>query len=264
MTARMNDSTMRHLLLIGVLLICTVAGCSAPVDPTWKRLQETGTLRVGMDASFPPFESIAEDGSLVGLDVDLAREVSERLGLKPQFVANLPYDGLYDALTADRVDIVISALPVDPARMEDYAYSRVYFIAGQALVSRPGRQGVRSMTDLGGKRLAVVLGTEGDREGRRWARRQADLVVLQYRTPTQALTAVREGEADAAVVDRVSALQAVREGGSLIIVGDPVIAVPYACALRRDSVRLLEEVNDALAAMDDDGTMEALISRWLR
>ncbi|MFN3761678.1 MAG: transporter substrate-binding domain-containing protein, partial [Anaerolineae bacterium] len=63
-----------------------------------------------MDASYPPFESIDGEGNLVGLDVDLGRELAARLGVEAHFVANLSYDGLYDALTADQVDVLISAL----------------------------------------------------------------------------------------------------------------------------------------------------------
>jgi ABC-type amino acid transport substrate-binding protein len=217
-----------------------------------------------MDASFPPFESVAADGSLVGLDVDLARELSQRLDVEPHFVANLPYDGLYDALKAERVDIVISALVVNPALTEDYAYSRAYFDAGQVLVSRVGQQTDRSMADLGGQRLAVVLGTAGDREGRRWARRLHGLVVIQYRTPAEALGALERGETDVALVDHVSALQAIGQGDDLVIEGEPVVDVPYACAMRCESVQLLRAVDDALAAMESDGSMKTLRAKWLR
>lgn len=264
MLGGLSFSCFSRLLLAGVLMAGALTACSTPEDPSWERLQETGRLRVGMDASFPPFESLAADGSLQGFDVDLARELSRRMGLEPHVIANLPYDGLYDALTAQRVDIVISALAVDPSRMEDYAYSRVYFDAGHVLVFRPGEEVVTSMAELDGRRLAVVLGTEGDREGRRWARRLGGLVVVQYRTPDQALSELERGETDAALVDHVSALQAIGTGSDLVIAGEPVIEVPYACAVRRDSVRLLQAVNKALVAMEDDGTMEALTAKWLR
>jgi ABC-type amino acid transport substrate-binding protein len=157
------------------LLVICLPACTRP-DDTWDRLRETGVLRVGMDASFPPFETIAPDGTLVGFDVDLARELARRLGpalseaegsvaegIEVQFVANLPYDGLYDALAVGRVDVVISALVVNPARMADFAYSIPYFDAGQVLVVRavgtrieePGPEPVAEMTDLGGRTLAV-------------------------------------------------------------------------------------------------------------
>jgi len=255
---------MGHRVLAGMLAAVVLIACSSSADPTWQRLQQTGVLRVGMDASFPPFEYVAADGSLVGFDVELAREIGRRLDLEPRFVANLPYDGLYDALKAERVDLVISALAVDPSRMGDYVYSHVYFDAGHVLVSRTGERAVASMNELDGHRLAVVLGTEGDRIGRRWARRLADLVIVQYRTPDQALSAIEQGEAEVALVDHVSALEVIGEGRDLTIVGEQVTEVPYACAMRRESVELLKAVNRALLAMEDDGTMDALVAEWLR
>lgn len=250
-------------LAIAVVLVCGVTACSAPSDPVWERLRESRTLRVGMDASFPPFESIGPDGSPVGLDVDLAREVAKRSSLRPQFVANLPYDGLYDALAAQRVDVVISALVIDPSRTEDYAYSIPYFNAGPVLVSSAGRQAAASVRELDGHRLSVALGTEGDRMARQWERRLTDLTVLQHRTVAEALRAVERGRSDVALVDHVSALEATAKSSDLVIVGEPVADIPYACAVRHDSVHLLEAINQALKSMEEDGTMEELISKWL-
>lgn len=259
----MMDKTLARCIR-WVALMYVLAACAAPPDPTWERLQETGVLRVGMDASYPPFESIAKDGTLVGLDVDIAREISNQLGLEPEFLPNLPYDGLYDALRAERVDIVISALPIDPSRREDYAYSEPYFYAGHVLVARLQWDSVQSVADLAGHSVGVVLGTEGDREARRWARRLRDLNLLQYNTVEEALKALQESEADVVVIDRVSALRATGSDTDLTIVGEPLTMVPYACAMRRDSVRLLDAVNQALKGMEDDSTMELLISTWLR
>ena len=272
---------------------------------------ETGVLRVGMDASFPPFETIAADGTLVGFDVDLARELGRRLGpalskdegVEVQFVANLPYDGLYDALAVNRVDVVISALVVNPARMSDFAYSASYFDAGQVLVVRPPASGgekrgggieerdpepvegacpepVEGMADMGGRTLAVEFGTQGDLEARKWARRLSGLTVVPCQTAAEALAAVAAGEADAALVDHVSALAAMarlnlraepqaesspksRAEGELVIVGKPVVGEPYAVAVHRGGRYLLRAINEALAEMEADGTMEALVAEWL-
>jgi ABC-type amino acid transport substrate-binding protein len=252
-----------RLLIAAAVAAIALAACSPADDVTWERARETGLLRIGMDASFPPFEAVAPDGSLVGFDVDLAREVSRRLDLEPEFVANLPYDGLYDALTAQRVDVVFSALVVNPARTADFAYSRSYFDAGEVLVLGEGEQTIQAMTDLEGHRLAVALGTQGDQAARRWARGLTDVAVVQHQTPADALNALGAGQADAALVDRVSALHAIAEGRNLTIVGEPVIEVPYAAAVRRDSPRLLRAIDEALEAMDDDGTLDRLVAKWL-
>lgn len=254
----------RLVVMLGAMTALAIGGCGQSEDATWTRVQDTGTLRVGMDASFPPFESVTAEGALVGLDVDIVREISRRLDLEPQFVANLPFDGLYDALTAQRVDLLISALVVNPARRDDYAYSRPYFDAGQVLVGPTGEVGLGSMSELEDHRLAVVLGMEGDRVARHWERRSSELAVVQFRTAREALDSVRRGETDGALVDRVSALKSTGGRSGLAITGEGVTHVPYACAVRRESLMLLDAVNEALAAMEADGTMDALVSEWLR
>jgi len=251
------------------LLICLTA-CARP-DAAWGRLRETGTLRVGMDASFPPFEAIVADGTLAGFDVDLAQELGRRLGVEVQLVANLPYDGLYDALAVGRVDAVISALVVNPARMADFAYSTPYFDAGQVLVVRAGEAGIEEIADLSGCTLAVEFGTRGDMEARKWARPAPGLAVVPYQTAAEALAAVTAGKAEVALVDHVSALAATAPsslsgsgvGGGLKIAGSPLVEEPYAVAVRRESRHLLHALNDALAEMEADGTLEALTAKWL-
>ena len=145
--------------------------------------------------------------------------------------------------------------------MADVAYVP-YFDAGQVLVVRPGETGVATMSDLGGRTLAVEFGTRGDQEARKWARRLAELVLIPYQTADEALVAVKAGETDAALVDHVSALQ-FGVGGELAIVGEPAVSEPYAVAVSEDSPRLLRAVDEALAEMEADGTMDALVSKWL-
>lgn len=272
----------RTLLVVHCALLVVLAACASP-DDAWDRVRETGVLHVGMDASFPPFEAAAADGTLVGFDVDLARELGQRLGpalsevegVEVQFIANLPYDGLYDALAVGRVDAVISALVVNPARMADFAYSTPYFDAGQVLVVAPpstppacggeeSRGCIEEMADLSGRTLAVEFGTRGDLEARKWARRLSGLSVAPYQTADEALAAVVAGEAAAALVDHVSALAAVEAEGGLAIVGKTVAEEPYAVAVHRDSQHLLRAINEALVEMEADGTMKALVDEWLK
>ena len=200
----------------------------------------------------------------------LARELGRRLGVKVVFVANLPYDGLYDGLAVGRVDIIMSALVVNPDRMADFAYSRPYLDAGQVLVVRGEETGIEKMDDLGGRTVAVEFGSQGDLEVRTWARRLSGLSVLRLQTADEALTAVAAGEADAALVDHVSALAVARpspqESGKearLVIVGQPVVEEPYAVAVRRGSQQLLRAINEALTEIEADGTLSVLGSKWL-
>ncbi|MCX7681219.1 MAG: transporter substrate-binding domain-containing protein [Anaerolineae bacterium] len=254
-------------LLASVFLTAT---CARP-DESWQHISESGTLRVGMDASFPPFEYIAPDGTLAGFDVELAQELGKRLGVEVRFTPNIPYDGLYDALAIGRVDAVISALVVNPQRMADFAYSLSYFDAGQVLVI-PASSGaeIRGMSDLVGRRLAVEFGSAGDMEVRRRYGRNiatqghsdATPLLVHYETAAEAREALRRGEVDAALVDHVSALGGCDED-EWLIVGEPIVSMPYAVAVRRESSSLLRAINEALAQMQADGTLDRLMDRWL-
>jgi ABC-type amino acid transport substrate-binding protein len=246
-----------------VLLACalSLAACSGRPD-TLQEIQDRGALYIGLDPSYPPFEALAPDGELYGLDVDLGSELAQRLGVESHFVL-VGYDGLYDALLVRQVDVLISALVVEPGRMDDVAYSIVYFDAGLALVApADGQDDIGGMRDLAGRTLAVEYATEGDVAARRWARRLGDLSVLPLTTADEALAAVGAGEADAALVDGISGRLYVREHPELALVPELVTSAPYAAAVRADDRPLLRAVDEALETMAAEGALEAILERY--
>jgi polar amino acid transport system substrate-binding protein len=248
-----------------------LAGCAASkTDEVWQRIQAQGVWRVGLEPTWVPFEYVDGAGLLSGFDVELARELSRRLGLEVQFVANLGYDGLYDALTTGQADAIISAVVVDDSRRVDFAFSRPYFEAGQVLVVGPQSAGVETPEDLRGRVLAVELGSDGDALARRWRSRWSDLELLHTDSADAALDAVADGRAGAALTDRATALLALNAAnkagaglGGLRISGKPVTAEQYAIVVRSESRDLLRALNAALADLQRDGTLQALERHWL-
>src|SRR5258708_33101847 len=119
-----------------------------------------------MSASRAPF-SIARAGYPIGLDVYVANESGLRLGLKVE-IANMGFDGLYEALRTDQVDILISALSFDPTKIDRVLYTASYVDAGQVLLSRNGSFG--DMPPLDGHTVAVEYGSGGDEAERGWGR----------------------------------------------------------------------------------------------
>jgi len=247
------------LLLAGLLIWCILGRPGRDIDETWARIQEEGRMRVGMDASWPPFEYI-EGGEIVGFDVDLAREIGRRLGVEVELL-NLGFDSLYDALQVGRIDAIISALPYDSTLTEDVAYSIPYFNAGQVLVVRIDGT-IREVKDLAGRRLGVEWGSEGDAQGRRLQRKVKGLTLRPYMTPEEALRALKDGEVDAALVDAISALQFTGREKGTRIVGKPLTDERYVVAVRPKSWMLLKAINHALAEMREDGTLDQLRRRW--
>lgn len=251
------------LALAGLAVWWLVQGiASGEPDDSWERVRARGVLRIGSDLSYPPFGFVDERGQPAGLDVDLGRALAARLGLRAEFV-NLGYDGLYDALYAGQVDVLISGLVIDPLRMDDFAYTQPYFNAGQVLVVRRGGLSPQGMGDLAGVRLAVELGSDGDVEARRWARRLPGLEVQPWPDPLEALAAVEAGRADVALVDAISARMALRDRPALRLSGEPVTYEPYAVVARRRDRTLFEVIERTLGELRSEGTVGELLERWL-
>jgi polar amino acid transport system substrate-binding protein len=255
---------------LAVLVLATIVGLGLlyrgkleAVDPTWEQIQASGVLRVCMDPSWPPFESVDEaSGQIEGLDVDLARRLAARLspGVRAQIVP-VGFDGLYDALLTGRCDVVFSALPYEPLRTEDVAYSVAYFNAGLVLVTRQDAVGIEQLDDLADRVVAVEWGfvPEGDSRQRSFL---DSLGLRRYETTQDALRAVQSGAVDAAIVDRIAALTYLGECQGLQVVGEPISDVNYVAPMRPDSFRLIQEVNRVLLEMRRDGTLEGLEEKW--
>ena len=266
----------RHVLFAALLLLVFLfliwRLLPLPDDGTLAEVQARGTLRVGLDASFPPFESMDEQGQIVGLDVDIARAIAADLGVEAEFV-NIGFDGLYDALLARRVDLIISSLPYDPRRTEDVAYTRNYFNAGQVLVTRAGEASIQAAGDLAGRPVAVEWGSLADMEARRLNRKlseeagesveasavSGELKLLRKETAAAALEAVFSGEAEAAIVDAPSAVSAFPRGLRLVTY---LTDEWYTAAVHIESRKLLAAINDSLTRLEESGQLAEMQARW--
>ncbi len=258
------------LLLVGVAAATwLVAGGATPAwlaamtgrDPTWARMVDDATLRVGMDPSFPPFEHLDAAGAPAGYDVDLAHALADRWGMRAEIVP-LGFDSLLDAVKATRVDAVISAMPFDERQTRDVAYSQPYFEAGMRLAVRTGSL-ITDVAGLQGQRVAVEWGSAGDMIARSLQREQGiGLEPLLYDTPEAALAAAAAGEVDALLIDGVSLRIAQGSGADLVAVGPVLEGNPYVILTPRKAAQLANAVNDALVALRADGTLDRLADRW--
>ena len=239
--------------------VFTAKGTPLQPDKTWAEVQKRGAIRFGMDAGYMPFEGVTASGEFVGLDVELAREVARRLGLRAEFV-QIGADRLYDTLHAEQCDALISALAPEAVRLRDFSYTAPYFDAGLVLVVRSAS--APKLDDLQGRTLAVEVGSEGDARARWLARRTLGLRVLERDTPQEAMQAAEAGQADAALTDTTMARQYVATHPTLRI-GPRQTSSHYALAVRIDSHELVRALDRALAQVKADGALEQIVARWL-
>jgi ABC-type amino acid transport substrate-binding protein len=230
-------------------------------DITWQAMQARGTWRVGMDPSFPPFESLDAGGVPVGYDVELAHKLAEEWGMEVEIVA-IGFDSLLDALRAAKIDAVVSAYPYDARLTRDVAFSQPYFDAGLQLAVPVGST-IRSSADLDGKRVGVEWGSEGDMVGRQWQREGIDLTLAPFETPQDTVGALaQDQDVDAILVDSITLRQAQAAGAALTAAGAHVTSNPYVIVVPRRSFELLERTNAALARLREDRVLETLEQQW--
>ncbi|MBM2848121.1 MAG: putative transporter substrate binding protein [Anaerolineales bacterium] len=243
-------------------------------DEVWQRIRARGVFTVATDASYPPFASVDENGDLFGFDIDLGDEIGRRWGVRVEF-ENITYDALLGTLISGRDDAVISAFVPQPERTRDVAFTRSYFVSGTAVVIRRSSpeqsggdtgSGERLTEDpatwAAGKTLSVEYGAGGDALARQWARRAPGITVLPQPTAPEALLAVEEQQADAALVDAISAYDFLRGHPALTFAGPLLEPEPYVIAVSINSRALFRELEQTLQALEADGTLPALRAKW--
>ncbi|MDM8528876.1 transporter substrate-binding domain-containing protein [Anaerolineales bacterium HSG24] len=247
------------IILIGVIGVGWYYVSQPEAYDTIAIIKQRGTLRVGLDASFPPFETMTAKGEIVGLDVEIAHDIATTLGVKLQLV-NIGFDGLYDALLADQVDMVISGLPYDPRWTEDVAYSSTYFNAGQLLLVRVDEANLIHAEALHNQQIAVEWGSEADMVGRQLLKKQPALTLVRQETAAQTVEMLLNQQVDGAIVDGVTGLSALPRGVKIV---GYLTDEWYVVAVVLDSQDLLALINERLALMQETKQLDDIIARWL-
>lgn len=258
------------MLLLGAFtlaLLLLFAFLPTKDDGSLERIRSSGLLRVGVDASFPPFAWLDVNGIPTGYEIELAEHVAAHMGVRAQII-NLAFDGLYAALQAGRVDMIVSGLTYDERRTREVIYSEPYFDAGQLLIASLKAQDNMLATDdinrlLGGRRVAVEWGSMGDMKARQLQGDVAQYSILTYPSAQEALVALASGEADVAIVDAVSAYQFMTAHPNKMRIVGPLTHEPYVIATSARSPRLATAINTALETLRRTGILDHLRERWL-
>ena len=146
----------RKYRLMLAALLAVVAVQPALAQSALERVRAAGRLRVGIDATYPPF-GIAEGGQFSGFDVDIARALARELKVEAEFI-NASFDGVFPALQNGRFDVVVSAVTITPERSQTMLFSDPYIAAGQQVVARRD-SAMRSLDDLAGRTVGVQINT---------------------------------------------------------------------------------------------------------
>lgn len=219
-----------------------------------------GEIVVGVDASYPPF-ALDAGGVLSGLDIDLASAIGAELDMPVRF-RNIGFYGLYDALLSGEVDILISALRIDPMRADLIHYTQHYFNNALLLVTSADKP-LSDIEQLSGRDIAYEHASLADSRIRLWEQGGIEARRLPYELPVYALDALRLGPADAALVDATTYRLYRREHPGWAAPHRFISLELYAIALRHDQDDAWRLVNGVLSTLKDSGELARIINKWL-
>lgn len=245
-------------VLTAAIMLSAVGGCGKKAEEgTLHRIQRERAIRVGTDATYPPFESVSSQSKEVaGFDVDVMRAIGERLGARVEFLV-VPFDGILPALVSGKYDAVISALTITDERAREVLFSDPYYAAGQSIVIKSGSV-IRSVEDLAGRRIGVQLGTTGEREAQKI--QKAD--VVSFDAIGAAFIDLASGRLDAVIADTPTATLFANDHPEIALVGTPITRESYGIAMRKGDIDLKQAVDSALHALDHEGTIRSLREKW--
>ena len=270
----MNARKLLPLMTILAIVVATVAACGptpteapteAPVEaPTEAPVEEPaadlGTVVVGTNAEYPPFEFVDEAGNITGFDPDLMTAIADAAGFEFEFV-NTRWDGIFVALASGEFDAVISAATITPERAETVNFSDPYFNAGQMIAVRADTTDIAGPDDLAGKKVGVQMGTTGDI----WLSDNTDAEVVRYDENTLAFQALANGDLDAAMADGPTAIDIVQANPEMSLTVLPGVYTDeeYGIAVNKDRPDVLEAINKGLAAVKASGKYDEIYEKYL-
>jgi ABC-type amino acid transport substrate-binding protein len=220
---------------------------------------EPGTLTVGSDIPFPPFEQ-GRAPNYEGYDIDIVNEVAERAGLEVQ-IEDTAFDTIFRDLAQGKFDMVASATTILPERERAVDFSDPYYFADQALLVEQGNNDIKTVDDLGGATVGAQDGTTGEI----YANDETDAQEVRgFPEGPDAINALRAGTVDAVIIDLPVAEDAVQAQGGVQVAQRVVTREEYGLAFQPDGDALREEANAALQEIKDDGTFAKIYNKWFK
>jgi polar amino acid transport system substrate-binding protein len=263
----------RLWLLMGVIALLVsgfaVAGCGGDDDDddggeTTEASTEDlgliseGTLTVGTDTPFPPFE-IGQPPNISGYDIDVLNAVAEELGLTPEYT-DTSFDTIFRDVAAGQYDIAAAASTITPGRQKTVNFSDPYYEAQQALLVPEGSD-IASVDDLSG----AIVGAQDGTTGEVYANDETDASEVRgFPEGPDAVAALVSGQVDAVIIDQPVAADAVEKAGGVEIAEEIATNELYGYAMSKENAGLLDAVNGALQTLKDDGAITDLYQQYFQ
>lgn len=200
-------------------------------------------------------------GKVEGFDVDVAKEVTHRIDpkAKVEFV-QVTSGTRIPLLINNNIDAIIATMSITPERAKTVDFSKPYFNAGQSLMVKKGSN-IKSINDVNNGKV-TVLGVQGSTSVEEVKKKAPKARVLALSDYATALSALKAGQGDVLTTDSGILAGMAKDDSNLKLVGGNFTNEPYGIAIKKNNPKLVKEVNQAIEAMEKDGTYARLMKKW--
>lgn len=251
----------RKLLASSFALIGLLAGTADARADQLADVKSKGALVCGVVGTLEPFAyQDPTTREVVGYDIDFCKAVAKQLGVKPELKV-VSLEARIPELTQGRVDLLAAVLGYNPARAEQIAFSKSYFVSNQSIAAKKGL--FKQREELAGKRVATIKGSSNI---------PLTLKVLptaqmvSYDDAPSAFTALVQGKVDGYVLSESLMRRFIAklgENGKIDVLTPPVGRESWGMGIRKGEAAFEKAVDDALDAIEKSGEAQQIFDKWM-
>lgn len=248
--------------VLSLALLLTVSGCSnnKNTEDHLARIQKAGKIIVALEGDWQPFSFHNDKDELVGVDVEVAKNIAERLGVEAEFV-EASWDVLLTGMQAGTYDIVVNGVDVTEERQKTYDFSTPYAYDRYVLVVKEDNNDIKTFEDLQGKTTANSIGSTYMEIGESYG-----ATVSGVDTLAETMTMVINGQVDATINASTSVQDYLNVTGEtrvkIVDKTDDITAYALPLVKGEDNATLLSAINEALADMHQSGVLSEISIKY--
>ena len=230
---------MKKIMLL-VMSILLLTGCK----------RDDNKLILATEAGFAPYEYY-QDGEIVGVDIDIAREIALSLG-KELVIKDVSFDFIINEIKSGKSDIGAAGMSITKERLEEVDFSVEYAVSNQVVIV-PMDSKITSIDQISNQRIAVQLGPVADSYVNE---NYKDATVIRQKKYLSMVEDLKAGKVDLIIMDLLPASEIVKSNDGLKILDEYLFTDKYGMAIKKGNKELLDKVNDVLTRLMSEGKIE--------
>jgi ABC-type amino acid transport substrate-binding protein len=222
------------------------------------KIKNEGVINIGIEGAYPPFNYFDDNNKLIGFDVEIANEITKRMGVKPNYVPT-PWDTIIGGLVTKKYDIILSSMAITEERKQKVDFADPYYHTGaQLFINEDHTKITDPEKELKGKKIGVSIGTTFEKKAI-----ELGAEIVTYKNDLLSFQDLANKRLDGVITDKAVGSRMIKEKSyPFKAVGDMLLQDAAGIALNKNEEELRNEINKHLEDMMADGTYAEISEKW--